>query len=145
MRFLQNGTVKKLESEGQKQNDGLLDYKFFCFNGTPQYLYVSEKLGCHERAKVSFMTMDYKEAGFSRKDYSSFKVLPSKPVCFEEMKALASKLSKGIPFLRVDFYEVREHAFFGELTFFSGSGFTPYTSSTADLELGKMLLLPEQQ
>lgn len=141
MCYLENYTEKKLEDEVQNQNKGLIDYKFFCFNGVPQYLYVSENLGCHERAKVSFLTMDYTKAGFGRKDYFPFEELPPKPVYFDEMKEVASKLSKDIPFLRVDFYEIREHVFFGELTFFSGSGFTPFTPDTADSELGKMLEL----
>ena len=39
------------------------------------------------------------------------------------MKELAVVLSKNIPELRVDFYEVNNKIYFGELTFFDGSGF----------------------
>ena len=39
------------------------------------------------------------------------------------MKELATILSEDIPELRVDFYEVNNKIYFGELTFFDGSGF----------------------
>ena len=117
----------------------LIDYKFFCFNGEPKYLYVSEDLGNHENARISFVTMDYKQAEFGREDYLPFKELPDKPIFFEKMKELATVLSKEIPFLRVDFYEINKQIYFGELTFYPGAGFTKYIPDDADLMLGNML------
>ena len=44
------------------------------------------------------------------------------------MKELATILSEDIPELRVDFYEVNNKIYFGELTFFDGSGFERFGS-----------------
>ena len=46
-----------------------------------------------------------------------------KPKNLDKMFELASVLSKGIPFVRVDFYEIDEKLYFGELTFFPSGGF----------------------
>ena len=52
-----------------------------------------------------------------------------KPKHFKEMIGLAKKLSNGFPHVRVDFYEVDSKVYFGELTFFSMSGLTPFASA----------------
>lgn len=121
---------------------GLIDYKFFCFNGEPKYLYVSEGLENHKTAFISFLDMDYKKVSFSRKDYKEFENLPDRPIKFEEMKKLAGILSKEMTFLRVDFYEVKGEIFFSELTFFPCSGFVPFEPDEYDKIIGNMLKLP---
>ena len=64
----------------------LKDYKFYCFNGQPKYLYVSEGLENHETAKIEFFDMNFKPAPFGRTDYQRFKNKPEKPINFEKMK-----------------------------------------------------------
>ena len=129
-----------LENEKGK---GLVDYKFFCFNSEPRYLYVSEGLENHSTASISFLDMDFKRAKFKRKDYKEFNTLPKKPVNFEKMKELARVLSKGKTFLRVDFYEVNNKIFFSELTFYPCSGFIPFEPEEYDKIIGDMLILPK--
>ena len=65
------------------------------------------------------------------------------PTSLEKMIAFAEKLSKGIPFVRVDFYEVNGHILFGELTLFPASGFGRFTDTAWDHRLGEWLVLPE--
>ena len=65
-----------------------------------------------------------------------------KPRCFEEMKMLAEKLSVGHPHVRVDFYEVNGHVYFGEMTFYHWSGLVPFKPEIWDLEFGKWIELP---
>lgn len=43
--------------------------------------------------------------------------------CFEKMKSIAEILSKNIAHLRVDFYNVDDHIYVGELTFYHCCGF----------------------
>lgn len=57
------------------------------------------------------------------------------------MILLAETLSKGIPFLRVDFYNVQQKIYFGELTFYPASGFGRFTSNEWDRKLGGLLVL----
>lgn len=122
-------------------NMGLTDYKFFCFNGKVEFLYISENLTDHEKARISFVTPDWKNAPFCRNEYKSLKELPRKPVVFDEMIALSEKLSKGISFLRVDLYEIENKIFFSELTFFPGNGLMRFDPEDWDYKLGKMLEL----
>lgn len=123
----------------------LIDYKFFCFNGEPKFLYVSEGLSNHENARISFANMNYEKTEFYRKDYRPFDKLPDKPTNFDKMKELSKKLSKNIPFIRVDFYEVNGQIYFGELTFFPCSGFIPFEPEEWDIKLGDMLKLPKEK
>ena len=130
---------------GTEEQPELIDYKFFCFNGEPKFIYVSEGLSNHKTAKISFADMDYNKTKFYRKDYKPFEKLPPKPKNFEKMKELAKKLSKNIPFIRVDFYEIDNKVFFSELTFYPCSGFIPFEPEKYDKILGDMLELPKEK
>ena len=122
----------------------LKDYKFYCFNGIPKYLYVSEGLEDHSNAKISFFDMNFNIAEFKRSDYQSFTDIPKKPINFEKMKELANKLAKGISFIRVDFYEINRKIYFGELTFTPCGGFMPFEPEEYDEKLGNLIKLPNQ-
>ena len=125
-----------------KQKEDLIDYKFFCFNGEPKYIYISQGLSNHATANISFADMNYNQCEFHRTDFKPFKVLPSKPESFEQMKKLARKLSKDYIFLRVDFYEINKKIYFGELTFYPGSGYIPFEPKEYDKKIGDMIKLP---
>ena len=59
------------------------------------------------------------------------------------MKKIASKLSAGVPHLRVDLYEVDGQIYFGELTFSHWGGFVPFEPSEWDDILGSWINLPQ--
>lgn len=120
---------------------GLVDYKFYCFNGKPRYLYVSEGLENHATANISFVNIDYTQASFGRSDYKPFENLPPKPECFEKMKQIAAELSGGLPFLRVDLYEIDGKIYFSELTFTPCGGMMPFDPPEYDKVLGDMIHL----
>ena len=120
-------------------DSGLIDYKFYCFNGIPKLLYVSQGLENHDTAKISFLNIDWTFADFGRSDYKAWETLPKKPQNYENMLEIAKKLSKGIPFLRVDLYEINNKIYFGELTFSPCAGMMPSVPRQADLEVGKLL------
>lgn len=125
------------------ESQELSDYKFYCFNGEPKFLYLSKGLECHATAKISYVTLDWELAEFKRVDFKPFDTLPPKPLNFEKMQELACKLSAEIPFLRVDFYEVNGQIYFSELTFFPGSGYTKFEPEVFDVILGTELKLPK--
>ena len=58
------------------------------------------------------------------------------------MIEIAEKLSAGLPELRVDLYEIKGKIYFGELTFYSQSGFDTDITHEADCILGTKLTLP---
>lgn len=120
---------------------GLIDYKFYCFNGEPEFLYVSEGLDNHETARISFLTLNWKFAEFKRTDYLNFDQLPKKPDSFNEMIQLTKKLSNGFAFVRVDFFEYNGKPRFSEMTFHPCGGFMPFDPPEWDQKMGSMLNL----
>jgi hypothetical protein len=59
------------------------------------------------------------------------------------MKELAAKLSKDIPFVRVDFFDVEGRVYFGEFTFFDWGGKRPFKNGW-DEKLGTLIQLPSK-
>lgn len=129
---------KFLESE---DGFGLIDYKFYCFNGEPKFLYVSKGLEDHSTAQISFLTLEWEFAPFFREDYKQFIDLPPKPTSFNEMLKLSKILSKNIPFVRVDFYEYNNRPVFSEMTFTPCGGFMQFSPTVWDDKIGNFLNL----
>ena len=123
------------DTDGQE----LRDYKFFCFNGDPKFMYISNDRGVDPH--TDFFDMEKRPLPFRLKDPPS-KHVPHIPEQFEQMKDLATSLSNGIAHVRVDFYLVNKKIYIGELTFFHNGGFTIFTPSVWDKKIGDLLKLP---
>lgn len=120
----------------------LRDYKFFCFDGVPKALFIaSDRQVEGEETKFDFFDMDYNHLPFTN-GHPNANLLPQKPEKFEEMKRLASVLSEGIPHVRVDFYEVCGHVYFGEMTYSHWGGMTPFEPEEWDYKFGSWIHLP---
>lgn len=120
----------------------LRDYKFYCFNGEPKIIMINSdrEIG---KTKADYFDMDFHWLDF-KWGYDHAPVKPLKPKNFEKMKEFAAVLSKDIPELRVDFYEADNKIYFGELTFFDGSGFDKIEPKEWDDKLGEWIVLPEK-
>lgn len=121
----------------------LNDYKLMCFNGKLKMTFVCTDRFSDDGLKVTFYDREWRKMPFER-HYHASKVEIEKPHTYDKMIQLAERLSNGIPFVRVDFYEVKGKVYFGEMTFFPGSGFEEFTPENWDYDLGDMLLLPEK-
>lgn len=120
---------------------GLMDYKFFCFNGEPQF--AQANLGRNTQQHVqNFYDMDWKLKPFGKGVRPNPDEKIDKPMHFERMIEIARDLSTPFPFVRVDFYNVDGKIYFGELTFFPNSGKPDFSPSKYDLVVGDMLELP---
>jgi hypothetical protein len=120
----------------------LKDYKFMCFNGKVKCSFVCLNRHSSTGLNVDFYDMDWKPIPFERHYKNSGSVI-AQPKNFDKMIEFAEKLSKGIPFVRVDFYETNGQLFFGELTFYPGSGFEEFTPESYDYLLGSWIELPK--
>lgn len=123
--------------EDQNEKD-LKDYKFFCFNGVPKFMFVA--VDRPYDTKFNFYDLNFKKLPFMQ-HYHNFNKKIVKPKGFDEMVELAKKLSQGIPHVRVDFYDINGKTYFGELTFFHFSGFEKFEPSEWDEKIGDMLEL----
>ena len=129
--------------EDEKTSE-LRDYKFFAFDGEVKALFIAtdrQKVG--EETKFDFFDENFNHLDFTN-GHPNAAILPQKPEKFEEMKVLASKLSKGIPHVRVDFYEVNGKIYFGELTFSHWSGMVPFEPEKWDYTFGSWINLPKK-
>lgn len=120
----------------------LIDYKLMCFNGEVKCSFTCSERFSQEGLKVTFFDNDWKVMPFER-HYPSSKNPPKKPLNFNKMLEFATKLSRDIPFVRVDFYEINGLLYFGELTFFPGNGFEEFTPLEWDYKMGSWLKLPK--
>ena len=119
----------------------LKDYKFFCFNGEPKYmLLVSGRQAGKKR--FDYFDLNWYHLPVHDVGCPGAEHLPAKPDNFEEMILIAKKLSKGMTHVRVDLYNINCKIFFGELTFFDGSGLSVYNPREWDFKFGQFLKLP---
>ena len=120
-------------------NGGLVDYKFYCFNG-----FAHSAMVCVDRqtgdTKFYFFDKDWKLVRINPRGAEAPPdfTLP-KPACIDKMFELAEELSRGFPYLRVDFYEVNGKIYFGELTFFPASGYNKNILPEAQKQLGDLI------
>lgn len=124
----------------EKNNNGdLRDYKFFCYDGVPKVLFICSERGVPgEKMKLNFFDMDFNPLPITNVNPMSEKII-TKPQGFEIMKEIAAKLSKGIPHVRVDLYEINGKVYFGEMTFHSAGGFDIFKPDEWDLRLGSWI------
>lgn len=116
--------------------DAITDYKFFCFNGEPKFMYVSNDLIHDRQAQIGFFYLDGSKMPLHRDDYTDIPKVDL-PGFFDEMKEAAVKLSQDFPFVRVDFFIANDDWYFAELTFTPGAGMMPFNPEKYDLEWGK--------
>ena len=132
--------VEEYLSDGS-ENQILQDYKFWCFNGEVKCMYITIK---DKDVYENFYDKDFNildiDHGFPRHQPEF-----EKPDTFEEMWQLATKLSEGIPFVRVDFYSCGGKVYFGEYTFFDWGGLHAFRSYEMDKEIGSWLTLPREK
>lgn len=121
------------------------DYKFYCFDG-----YADAVLVCVDRQigepKFYFFDENWQLKRYNKrgKEAPIDFTLP-RPENLDEMFRIARLLSKGIPHLRVDLYNVDGKIYFGETTFFTASGFDANRLPEADLYFGNLAKLPEKR
>ena len=140
--YLEDTNVFKLKNE--LASDGLIDYKFYCFNGEPKFLYVgyANINNGIKRDVLSFLTLDWKPAPFRRNDHDPIPWIPDKPDRFDDMVNYSRILSENIPFVRIDFYCINENVLFSEFTFSPGGGYGLFDPYEWEEQLGDWLVLP---
>jgi len=117
----------------------LIDYKWLCFNGEPQVMYITNK-GTYGEIYENYYDMDFNPLDINH-NFPRRMSEYIKPQEFQKMKQLASILSKGLSFIRIDFFDVNGKIYFGEYTFYDHAGLRPFTSEKWNIILGNMIEL----
>ena len=114
-----------------------IDYKFFCFDGVAESVMVcTERETGHPKFYFFDKEWNLKKYNIRGKEAPEGFTLP-KPDCIDEMFAIAEKLSKGIPYVRVDLYCIDGLVYFGEMTFYPDSGFDANLLKESDAHWGE--------
>ncbi len=127
-----------------RQADGsdVVDYKLFCFGGKPEFTLVCSNRFATTGLQETVFDLDWNRLPLEWVDHpASGEEIPA-PSQYALMQELAATLSEGLPFLRVDFYEVEGRVYFGELTLYPTSGLTGFSPDSWDGILGAKLHLP---
>ena len=123
-------------------NKALTDYKIACFNGIPKYCQVM-----NGRRSSSFHANYYDmnfipQPNIARLDIpADYTNIDVKPHNWNQMKTIASKLAAQFKLVRVDFYEVDDVLYLGELTFFPAAGYLKYRDPNTNKHFGSLLTL----
>lgn len=120
---------------------GLIDYKFFCFQGKAEYLYIVADRKVGEKAGFGIFDADYKRLDVTRADEKTLTRKIHKPENYDEMKRIAEILAKPFPEARIDLYNEGNQIRFGEITFFDGSGYMTFEPDEFDFILGEKFQL----
>lgn len=119
----------------------LTDYKFFCFDGIPHCIYTSVRFKPLHKITIYDMEWNALDIQYGNRDNCPV----PKPEHFDDMVRIASVLSEGFPFIRVDFYETTKGLKVGEMTYDSGGGIKSFTPDAFDYELGAKFVLPSKK
>jgi hypothetical protein len=119
--------------------DSLIDYKIWCFEGVPESILV-----VHNRENSNYLLSFYDlkwnnitEGKIVSNKHKSYNDIP-KPKSLDKMIEMAKILSKNLPQVRIDFYDIDGKPYFGEMTFTTGYGnytkeYYDYLGSKIDL------------
>lgn len=134
----------KIFVEQYLEHDGsdLNDYKVHCFNGEPKLILVCEERS-NQRMKKTFLDTNWNILP-CRRDDGDVNPDVKKPNNLDEMLKIAKILSKPFPFVRVDFYNVNNQLYIGEMTFHPGCGFESFIPESYNRIFGDMIVLPNK-
>lgn len=118
------------------------DYKVLCFNGK------AKLIECHQNRFTTSHTQDFYDPQWIRTSISqsdSFgknaRELVKKPTCLKQMILLSEQLSSEFMHMRIDWFVVADQLYFGEMTFYDGSGFYGFDDHKDDDLLGSWIQL----
>lgn len=126
--------VEELLVNEDNSKAGVNDYKIFCYGGKPKYIIVDvDRYIGHKR---NFYDAEWNNLHITSDCPASDREI-EKPKNYDEMLRVASKLSEGFPYVRVDLYNVEGKIYFGELTFYPWSGYVKFSPDKWDYRFGE--------
>ena len=125
----------------ESQEEDIPDYKFFCFNGEPKYLFVAtDRHNRKEDLKFDFFDIDFNYLPI-KNGHENSQLKIKKPQNYDEMIKVAKILSKDLKHVRIDLYNVNGKIYFGEITFFHNCGFVPFDPEEWDYRFGDLITI----
>lgn len=128
-----------IEEYKKDLSNGLVDYKFWCFNGEPGFIHVvNDRFS--SKMHFNFYSVDgFKKMKLEQTNHPVSKEVIKAPSKLKEMVEYARKLSKPFKFVRVDFYEIDGKIYLGELTFTPDACVFKYKNKNDNIMVGNLL------
>lgn len=123
-----------------KPPEPLVEYQIFCTDGKVRFCQAD--LGPMDARMRFFYDPEWKKMSV-RHRYPARTDELARPQCWDEMLHVATTLSKGLPFVRVDLYNLDQRVYFGELTFTPGGGYNQYEPEEFNTTIGQWITLPK--
>ena len=121
-------------------NSGVLnDYKLMCFNGKAKLIELY--LGRYSNN----LTLDFYDTSWNKTQISQSHFAPNSTILYPKPKNLpkmiefSELISKDMAHCRVDWYEINGKLYFGEITFYDGSGLSPFDSEEDEIQIGSWI------
>lgn len=121
----------------------LEEYKFWCFNGKVEIVFICEGRFSKEGVHFNFYDKKWNRLPFAQGGSTNDHVREVPPM-YEKMIEYAEKLAENIPFVRIDLYNDGKQIFFGEITLYDSSGFGKFDPPEWDYKIGEKLKLPNR-
>ena len=121
-----------------RSTNGLNDYKVHCFNGKPEFTLVCSDRYFKEITKYTYFDNNWKVMELTEGGHPIDATI-KKPDNLEKMLEFSKLIVKDIPHARVDWYEINGKLYFGEVTFFTNSGFEKFEPDEWNYKLGEMI------
>lgn len=135
--------AEELLEDVDNVHGGINDYKFFCFNGKIEFVQIDVgRFGEHKR---NIYDKDWKLTKITHGKEKNYPPDGNEETIFNIMKPIVEKLAEDFPSVRVDMYYVNDKVYFGELTFYSFSGYMEFNPDSFDYTLGKLFVLPRKR
>ncbi|MCK5812276.1 MAG: glycosyl transferase [Clostridiales bacterium] len=122
-----------------KEKGYLTDYKLSFFHGQCKIINIISGRTSDGKITVTPYTPLFKKIPFHYKNYETDQL--EKPAHLQEMLGIGKQLSKGLPFIRVDFYISYDKLYIGELSFFPNAGLATCVPSKYNKVMGDWFTL----
>jgi hypothetical protein len=129
-----------IEKYIEEISSALYDYRFFCSYGKVIQIWLDVYSGTPQHQRKIY-DRNWNELDITVK-WPKLEQIIERPQNLDDMLQLAKSMSKEFSLVRVDFYDINNKIYFGEMTFTSMSGTGKFSPSSEDLKLGKMIKLP---
>lgn len=117
---------------------GLIDYKLHCINGEPRFILATGDRG--DVMKRGLFDLDWRPISGLKPRVLQDTSFP-RPDNLDDMIAVSRNLAEGVPFVRVDLYNVNGHVYFGELTFSPAGGTFDSFTDAINVRYGEEMIL----
>ena len=137
----------RIIAEGYLEGDGgdLKDYKVMCFNDEAKIIEVHENRFVEGKVHTqTFYDREWNIVPLTQVETVTVDRPGERPRQLDEILRLSELIAKDMYHARIDWYIEGDKIYFGEITFFDGSGFESFSTPEMERMLGDMINLPEK-